>query len=135
MYKARYIVDQQTYAIKKIVLRAQSHEAQKIHEELERMLKEVRLFAAINDLHIIRYNHSWLEISETKTEGPAAPSEDLKVPATAVELNSPYIGFADPDGSFGGSHSASSHGGSSKGRQCESSPSSSYKVAGLLLDS
>ncbi len=88
------------------------------------MLKEVRLFAAINDLHIIRYNHSWLEVSEAKAEKSegSSPGPQKKDAEASFELKSPYIGFAPGEGSAG-SHSGSSHGESFEGRESDPAPS------------
>jgi len=69
---------------------------------MRRMLQEVRLFAAISNPHIIRYNHSWIEIAESET----VPTVDEKVELVdegqmenSVELESPFIEFAAPSSS------------------------------------
>jgi hypothetical protein len=64
------------------------------------MLQEVRFFAAIKDTHILRYNHSWIELTYKKPQQSQAPLENKKVilPILAnnqVTLVSPYIEFAD----------------------------------------
>ena len=101
VYQATHKVDQQNYAIKKIVLRVRARNGARVTENLQRMLKEVRLFAAINDRHIIRYNHSWLEVieSESKREPSLTPSlrcTDHIDPE--LDLESPFIAFGQPDG-------------------------------------
>ncbi len=98
MYQATHKVDQQDYAIKKIVLRVHAGCAADVRDSLLRMLKEVRFFAAINDPHVVRYNHSWLEVTECvgeqreKHEEPAA-SDHID---PELELQSPFIGFDSP---------------------------------------
>ena len=62
-------------------------------EDMRRMLQEVRLFAAISNPHIIRYNHSWIEVVECPTDSTV---EHVTQPADVpnVELESPFIEFA-----------------------------------------
>ena len=98
VYAAKHKVDQQLYAIKKTVLKVPVECTANVHDEMHRMLQEVRLFAAISNPHIIRYNHSWIEVTEGSTDyavenissqQPELPNDEL-----SVELESPYIEFA-----------------------------------------
>jgi len=67
------------------------------------MLKEVRLFASINCIHIIRYNHSWLEVEEKNKPNKASNSineldlENSETEEQVVELDSPFICFDSPE--------------------------------------
>ncbi len=79
-------MDQQFYAIKKTVLWLNSSHPDSIREELDRMMKEVRLLASVQDPHVISYNHSWFESTLPDRRSPTGESE----PA----LISPYITFA-----------------------------------------
>ena len=84
--------------MKKAVLRVNSHNARCAGEELERMLKEVRLLAEIQDVHIVRYNSSWLERTEEALTPDCLPSSSRHEPTPDVALVSPFIGFANkPD--------------------------------------
>ncbi len=90
-------MDQQLYAIKKTVLKVPNHCTASVKDEMRRMLQEVRLFAAISNPHIIRYNHSWIEVTECPTdlavenvtESPEEPAAEA-----SIELESPFIEFA-----------------------------------------
>ena len=57
---------------------------------MERMLQEVRLFASINNPHIIRYNNSWIEVIDEN----AANSSEIE-DSESIELESPFIEFAE----------------------------------------
>lgn len=59
-----------------------------------RMLQEARLFAAINDPHIIRYNHSWVEINNSQ-ELISSTRKTTASTEQTVELDSPFIEFAE----------------------------------------
>jgi serine/threonine protein kinase len=50
------------YAIKKIKLETKNKSVSAIVNELEEILTEIRCFAKIKHKHIVRYNHSWIEI-------------------------------------------------------------------------
>jgi len=101
VYQAKHKVDLQTYAIKKIVLKVNGKNEEQIQERLEKLLKEVRLFAAINDSHIVRYNHSWLEVTELEPElsevktASSSPVQEIIEPD--INLVSPYIDFEQPN--------------------------------------
>eukprot|EP00829_Urostomides_striatus_P021744 TRINITY_DN9834_c0_g1_i1.p1 TRINITY_DN9834_c0_g1~~TRINITY_DN9834_c0_g1_i1.p1 ORF type:complete len:179 (-),score=52.08 TRINITY_DN9834_c0_g1_i1:12-548(-) len=68
VYIAKNKVDQQEYAIKKTILKVSSHDTQQLNTELNKMLREVRLFASIRDPHIIRYYNSWIELKDYHEE-------------------------------------------------------------------
>lgn len=76
-----------------------SRNSMRIHEELHKLLKEVRYFAAIKDPHIIRYNHSWIEVTFKKPleEQPktviAADKNEPHEEKNTVVLLSPYVQF------------------------------------------
>ena len=65
-----------------------------VKDEMERMLHEVRLFASISNSHIVRYNHSWIEVADTPTdlscESGVEQSEEQ-----VVALESPFIEFVE----------------------------------------
>ena len=106
VYSARHRVDQQLYAIKKTVLNLSSFHTETIKEELERMMKEVRVLASIKDPHVISYNHSWFEATKGTCSPP--PEFDINPPDNLPEpvLVSPYIEFTgqigDEEDSSGG---------------------------------
>lgn len=102
VYAARHKVDQQRYAIKKTVLKVSSDCTANARDEMHRMLQEVRLFAEINSPHIIRYNHSWIEVTEVPTDSSVEPeAETSPVSPTrqdpSIDLVSPFVEFAAPD--------------------------------------
>ncbi len=107
VYEARHRIDQQVYAIKKIVLRVTSTNYANIQNELQKMLKEVRLFAAIKSPHVISYMHSWIEVSYSRPE-PVSPCKSLLVDNydPDVKLLSPDIEF-ESGPSYSGSGSCS----------------------------
>lgn len=91
---ARHRVDQQIYAIKKSVLKVQAEYNISAKEEMHRMLQEARLFAAISNPHIIRYNHSWIEVVDCPIQTEEKEPELIEKPIeTSIELESPYIEF------------------------------------------
>jgi serine/threonine protein kinase len=96
VYQAKHKIDNQVYAIKKIVLKIKNKNIQQAKEELERTIKEARLIAEIKDTNIIRYNDSWLEVTtkdsdyedmETVNEG----EEVAECPE--IDFDSPYVSF------------------------------------------
>ena len=90
-------MDQQVYAIKKTVLKVPSNDDPCSHEELSRMIQEARLFASISSPHIIRYNHSWIEVEDCLIEYDEI-EEDNETDELSVELESPFIDFyTNPD--------------------------------------
>jgi serine/threonine protein kinase len=93
VYEVQHKVDQQKYAVKKTVLRTRTQNAAKAREELMRLLKEVRLLAVVIDPHIVRYNHSWLEVTEDSSH-LASASAPASAVIPEVVLESPYIEFA-----------------------------------------
>lgn len=102
VYRAEHRVDQQLYAIKKTILRVNSRNSLKTQDELQKMLKEVRYFAAIKDPHIIRYNHSWIEVTYKNSEEEKAETSDREnlepdkdKDKNSVLLLSPYIKFEE----------------------------------------
>jgi len=61
---------------------------------MHRMLQEARLFASISNPHIIRYNHSWIEVADCPIQTEEKEPELTEKPAeTSVELESPFIEF------------------------------------------
>jgi len=82
------------YAIKKTVLKVLASCPRTVKDEMERMLHEVRLFASISNPHIVRYNHSWIEVADTPTdlsyESGVEQSEEQ-----IVALESPFIEFVE----------------------------------------
>jgi len=67
VYIAKHKVDQQEYMIKKIKHKISYEPGNNLALDIGRLLQEVRVTAAIRDLHIIRYYNSWLEILYSKT--------------------------------------------------------------------
>jgi len=55
------------------------------------MLQEARLFASIKNEHIVRYNNSWIEVSDYSEVTPINNIEPVS--PESVELESPYIEF------------------------------------------
>lgn len=64
VYTARHKVDQQLYAVKEVTLEVVAANQAAIKEKLEAMLKEVRLLATIQDVNVLRYYSSWIELVE-----------------------------------------------------------------------
>lgn len=63
---------------------------------MNRMLQEARLCAAISNPHIIRYNNSWIEVTELHPELQEISTTNTNEYSSAnrsVELNSPFIEF------------------------------------------
>eukprot|EP00826_Nyctotherus_ovalis_P034731 TRINITY_DN2914_c0_g2_i5.p1 TRINITY_DN2914_c0_g2~~TRINITY_DN2914_c0_g2_i5.p1 ORF type:complete len:458 (-),score=107.05 TRINITY_DN2914_c0_g2_i5:57-1430(-) len=61
---------------------------------MNRMLQEARLFASISNPHIIRYNHSWIEVADCPLQSQETEPEAVEKPLeTSVELESPFIEF------------------------------------------
>ncbi len=48
--------------MKKIVIKTKMKSSQDISNEIHSILTEIRCFAKIKHKHIVRYNHSWVEI-------------------------------------------------------------------------
>jgi translation initiation factor 2-alpha kinase 4 len=95
VYAARHKVDQQMYAIKKTVFKVSAKLTPRIKEEVHKMLLEARLFASINNRHIIRYNYSWVEAEDCSIEDDTPEVELTQEPLNnSIELQSPFIEFA-----------------------------------------
>jgi len=60
--KARHLLDDMEYAIKQIKIETKNKTAFQVVNELEQILSEIRCFAKIKHKHIVRYNHSWIEV-------------------------------------------------------------------------
>ena len=60
--KAKNLLDDMEYAIKKIKIETKNKSASEIVSELEQILTEIRCFAKIKHKHVVRYNHSWIEV-------------------------------------------------------------------------
>jgi len=54
------------YAIKKIKIETKNKSASDIVNELEQILIEIRCFSKIQHKHIVKYNHSWIEVKLDK---------------------------------------------------------------------
>ena len=82
MYKSRNLLDDQVYAVKKITLRVRDMK-NKLEEEIERILQEVRLLAKVNHPNILRYYNSWLEVvsKDKKEHSPNNMRNDLGNPS------------------------------------------------------
>eukprot|EP00826_Nyctotherus_ovalis_P064730 TRINITY_DN9501_c0_g1_i2.p1 TRINITY_DN9501_c0_g1~~TRINITY_DN9501_c0_g1_i2.p1 ORF type:complete len:414 (-),score=109.00 TRINITY_DN9501_c0_g1_i2:115-1356(-) len=63
---------------------------------MRRMLQEARLFASISNPHIIRYNHSWVEVDDCSETAPVEAPDTESASALSIELESPFIEFAEP---------------------------------------
>ena len=58
------------------------------------MLKEVRLLASIQDINILRYHHSWIEVVYRETKKEEQKCENAaKSRVPDVDLISPHIEF------------------------------------------
>ncbi len=75
------------YAIKKVTLSPSGH--QRLRLGLQRMLREVRLLAAIQDVNVLRYYHSWIEFVYRQPE-------EQKTEEHEGGFLSPHIGFESP---------------------------------------
>lgn len=95
MYAAQHRVDCQFYAVKKTVLKVHSSTDSGAHEEMRRMLQEARLFASISNPHIVRYNHSWVEVEDCSEVAPVEVPDTESASALSIELESPFIEFAE----------------------------------------
>ena len=62
VFKAKNLLDNIEYAMKKIVIKTKNKSPLEIINELEHILGEIRCFAKIKHKHIVRYNHSWIEV-------------------------------------------------------------------------
>lgn len=98
VYQARHKLDQQLYAVKKTVLRVNSLKNPGVIKELERMIKEARIFASVQDPHIIRYHNCWLEKTEIKNK-QEKPKDKVESPtqknaSPEVSLETSCIEFA-----------------------------------------
>lgn len=91
MYAARHRVDQQVYAVKKTVLKLPAGLSLNANEEIHRTLQEARLFAALNNPRVLRYNHSWVEVESCPVEIAKTGQVEADL---SVELESPYVEFA-----------------------------------------
>lgn len=60
--KAKNHLDEMEYAIKKIKIDTIDKSAYEVVNELDQILNEIRCFAKIKHKHIVRYNHSWIEV-------------------------------------------------------------------------
>ncbi len=77
-------MDQQEYAVKKTVHKVSTQEEGKLSEELNRMLNEVRLVAAIRDPHILRYYNSWVELTFRQDSSVDSDNED-SLPVSSIK--------------------------------------------------
>ena len=62
MYKVRNLVDNNEYAVKKIIVSISNKSAYNIQKEIGSVLKEIRCLAKIKNENVVNYNHSWIEV-------------------------------------------------------------------------
>lgn len=76
--KARYIIDNTEYAVKKIVIRAERIRILAAKKKLASLLSEIHTMAKLHHRNIVRYYHCWIEThsptSATSTEGEFSES-------------------------------------------------------------
>ena len=76
-----------------------------IKDEVNKLLQEARLFASINNPHIIRYNHSWIEVEDYYIETEEQEVKQIDETSEAsVDFESPFVEFG---GSFQANNSNS----------------------------
>jgi translation initiation factor 2-alpha kinase 3 len=61
VYKARYLLDERIYAVKKIIIPPHHFEKIKKAKQLKALLKEANALARFHHHNIVRYNHCWIE--------------------------------------------------------------------------
>lgn len=61
VYRVRNHLDNQEYAIKKIVITSQRLQRSRDQDHIEGLLAEVRTLAKLNHTNIVRYYHGWIE--------------------------------------------------------------------------
>jgi len=62
VYKARNLLDDIEYALKKIVISTKNKKPAQIKAELQGVLNEIRCLAKIKNDFVTKYNHSWVEV-------------------------------------------------------------------------
>ena len=62
MYKAKNILEDTDYALKKIVINTEKKSAKKIKLELENQLNEIKILSKLKNQNIVEYVQSWVEV-------------------------------------------------------------------------
>eukprot|EP00830_Metopus_es_P016790 TRINITY_DN5316_c0_g1_i1.p1 TRINITY_DN5316_c0_g1~~TRINITY_DN5316_c0_g1_i1.p1 ORF type:complete len:529 (-),score=110.78 TRINITY_DN5316_c0_g1_i1:15-1601(-) len=63
VYLAQNKMDQQEYTVKKRIHEVTSLKEKKLMQEVTKMLQEVRIEASIINPYVLRYHHSWIELT------------------------------------------------------------------------
>jgi eukaryotic translation initiation factor 2-alpha kinase 3 len=81
VYRVRNHLDNQEYAVKKIILASQRLQKSQENEQIDALLAELRTLAQLNHTNVVRYYHGWLE-TYTKQALPTKPKEPKLLAAT-----------------------------------------------------
>lgn len=86
VYKARNLLDNSVYAVKEILFKINNLNKKTIQDEINSVLKEVRLHASIESEHIVTFNNSWIELKLKGCKDPICYLETLEV-ENQIELS------------------------------------------------
>jgi translation initiation factor 2-alpha kinase 3 len=81
VYRVRNHLDNQEYAVKKVILASQRLRKSQEKEQIDALLAELRTLAQLNHTNVVRYYHGWLE-THTKKVPPTKPKEPKLLAAT-----------------------------------------------------
>ena len=77
LYKVRNLLDNSFYAIKEISIKVTKSNKETVQQEIENVLKEVRLLARLKNEYVVNYNHSWIEVKFKQTKEITESVENL----------------------------------------------------------
>ncbi|KAI9745630.1 MAG: hypothetical protein M1818_001164 [Claussenomyces sp. TS43310] len=75
VWRVRNHLDNQEYAIKKIVITSQKLHKSRENQQIEALLAELRTLARLFHTNIVRYHHGWVEASSTTSKSDPIKSQ------------------------------------------------------------
>lgn len=77
MYKVKNLLDESEYAVKKIALNMKKKSANRIRNEIDTVLKEIRCLARIKNEFVVGYNHAWIEVLLSENAKKCEEEEEI----------------------------------------------------------
>ena len=98
--KARYIIDNTEYAVKKIVIRAERIRILAAKKKLASLLSEIHTMAKVHHRNVVRYYHCWIEThSPTSATSTEEGEFSESGPRCALDYPLTFLGFGNTNDS------------------------------------
>ena len=94
VYKVRNILDNQEYAVKRIVIKSSQLRRIKDKDPVEVLLSELRALARMDHHNIVKYHHGWVESIPASLRGKVKTESLSSTSTTSIEGNKISNNFA-----------------------------------------